>query len=189
MSKARDRWLNEGLDVLESDGAAGVRIDRIAARLGLSKGSFHHHFDGADGFKRDLLAHFEELTIATLEGAIHDAGAPGDARAILTHLTELVQPSSGFYRPKLDVAVRAWATWDAEVGAVQARIDAARLEALQRVWRPHVDSDNAARVSALLPYLIGVGATVTVPPIGAQELQDVYRILLPLVPPGVPGDE
>ncbi|MHA6668383.1 TetR/AcrR family transcriptional regulator [Homoserinimonas sp. A447] len=182
MSDARDRWLDEGLTVLEADGAAGVRIDRIAARLGLSKGSFHHHFQGADGFKRDLLAHFERLTIETLESAISEAGDPGDARGILSHLTELVRPSSGFYRPRLEVAVRAWATWDAEVGAVQARIDAARLGALQRVWRPHVDSDDAARAAALLPYLIGVGATVIVPPVEAQELQDVYRILLPLVP-------
>jgi AcrR family transcriptional regulator len=178
---ARDRWLNEGLDVLESEGAAGIRIDRIAARLGLSKGSFHHHFDGADGFKRDLLAHFEQHAIATLETAIGDGGAPGDARAILSHLTDLLHPGSGFYRPKLEVAVRAWATWDAEVGAVQARIDAARLAALQRVWRPHVDSDEAARAAALLPYLIAVGASV-VPAVEAEALQDVYRILLPLVP-------
>lgn len=187
VSEARTRWLNEGLDVLEVDGAAGVRIDRIAARLGLSKGSFHHHFNGADGFKRDLLHHFERLTIETLEDAIREAGDPTDARSILTHLTELVRPSSGFYRPNLDVAVRAWATWDAEAGSVQARIDAARLAALQRVWRPHVDSDAAARTAALLPYLVGVGATVIVPPVEVQDLQDVYRILLPLVPEVLEG--
>ena len=120
VSIARERWLNEGLDVLESEGAAGIRIDRIAARLGLSKGSFHHHFAGADGFKRDLLAHIEQQAIETLELAIGDGGEVGDARAVLTHLTDLIGRASGFYRPGLEVAVRAWATWDREVAALQA---------------------------------------------------------------------
>lgn len=75
MSTARERWLNEGLKVLAEEGAAGIRIDRIAARLHLSKGSFHHHFDGAEGYKKALLAHFEQLSIRTLENAIAEVGA------------------------------------------------------------------------------------------------------------------
>ena len=55
--------------MLAAEGAAGVRIDRIAARLGLSKGSFHHHFAGADGYKRDLLAHYEALSVDAVESA------------------------------------------------------------------------------------------------------------------------
>lgn len=182
MSAARDRWLNEGLDVLEAEGASGVRIDRIAARLGLSKGSFHHHFDGADGFKRELLARFEWLTIKALDAAIDDAGAPGDARGILAHLTELIQAGGSLYRPQLDIAVRAWSSWDPDVRAVQTRIDEARLSALQQVWRPHTRDDREARAAALLPYLIAVGATVVVPPVDADELRRVYEMLLPLVP-------
>ena len=185
VSAARDRWLTEGLAVLEAEGAAGVRIDRLAARLGLSKGSFHHHFDGAGGFKRELLAHFERLSIGALDTAIHDAGTPEDARGILANLIELIRPGGGsVYRPRLDLAVRAWSTWDPDVRAVQARIDEARLSALQRVWRPHTKSDEEARVAALLPYLIAVGATVVVPTVEAEELRSVYQILLPLVPEG-----
>ncbi|WP_344896026.1 TetR/AcrR family transcriptional regulator [Nonomuraea antimicrobica] len=183
MSTARDRWLDEGLKVLAEEGAAGIRIDRIAARLNLSKGSFHHHFDGAEGYKKALLAHFEHLSIDMFENAISEVGESGGARVILARLTKLVRPGgTGLYRPELEVALRAWATWDADVRAVQTRLDEARLSALQRVWRSAVASDEEARTAALLPYLLAVGATVVFPPVDADQLRDLYEILLPLVP-------
>lgn len=169
--------------MLVEEGAAGVRIDRIAARLGLSKGSFHHHFDGADGYKRDLLAYFERLSIEALDRAIIAASAQADARSVLGHLTDLIRPAPGsLYRPELEVAIRAWSNSDADVRAVQARIDAARLDALERVWRPYVVDERDARTAALLPYLLAVGASMVSPPIGADELRGVYEVLLPLVP-------
>lgn len=182
MGSARGRWLDEGLLVLATEGAAGVRIDRVAARLGLSKGSFHHHFAGAEGYKRDLLAYVERLATEALERAIAGVDA-GDARAILGRLTELVGTrDAGLYRPELDAAVRAWSASDPEVRAMQARIDAARLAALQRVWRTHVPTDAEARTAALLPYLVAVGAASVMPPLEAEELEAVFALLLPLVP-------
>ncbi|MCT7659163.1 TetR/AcrR family transcriptional regulator [Mycobacterium deserti] len=182
-NNTRDKWLDAGLRALASDGAGAVRIDRIAAKLKLSKGSFHHHFDGAEGYKRELLAHFEAMSVDALEQAIDGVQTSGDARAVLGRLTELVAAGRPeLYWPELEVAVRAWATWDAEVRRVQGRIDKARLTALQRVWRPHVANDAEARVAALLPYLIAIGAAVAVPPVGADELGRVYEKLLPLVP-------
>lgn len=182
MSQARDRWLDEGLRVLATEGAAAVRIDRVAARLGLSKGSFHHHFAGAEAYKRDLLAYFEHLSTEALERAVAEVAA-ADPRAVLGRLTELVGTrGAGLYRPELEAAVRAWSASDPEVRTVQARIDAARLAALQRIWRPQVTTDAEARTAALLPYLVAVGATSITPPLEAEELEAVFALLLPLVP-------
>lgn len=187
-NNTRERWLEAGLRVLAADGADGVRIDRIAARLKLSKGSFHHHFSGAQGYKRKLLEHFEAMAVDALDHAIEAAQDPGDARAVLTRLTDLVAGGrEELYWPELERAVRAWATWDDEVRRVQGRIDKARLTALQRVWRSHVATDADARVAALLPYLVALGATVSVPPVDREELGRVYEMLLPLVPERPPS--
>jgi AcrR family transcriptional regulator len=183
MSDTRDRWLDEGLRILSEEGAAGVRIDRIAARLGLSKGSFHHHFRGATGYKLDLLAHFERQSVGALENAISGMGDVADARAVLAGLTALVRPGeAGIYHPNLDVAVRAWSTWDPDVREVQARIDSAAIAALQGVWKRAVADDDEARTAAMLPYLLAVGASVVVPSVSADELRRMYEMLLPLVP-------
>jgi AcrR family transcriptional regulator len=183
MGTARDRWLDEGLRVLALEGSAGLRIDRIAARSGLSKGSFHHHFAGADGYKRDLLACYEALCVQTMESAIDAVGEGASARDVLASLTSLVSDDRpDLYRPELDVAVRAWATYDAEVRAMQQRVDGARIDALERVWRRAVADPGEARRAATLPYLLAVGAAMVVPPIDADELRAMYEILLPLVP-------
>ncbi|KAA9158988.1 TetR/AcrR family transcriptional regulator [Microbacterium lushaniae] len=186
MSAARDRWLDEGLRVLAEEGAAGLRIDRVAARIGLSKGSFHHHFDGAEAYQHAVLECFERLCIDALNDAIAgqgEAGADLAPREILARLTALIQPhDGGLYRPRLEVAVRAWATTDAEARTVQARVDEARVRALQNVWRPLVDSDDRAHAAALLPYLVAVGGAMAMPPIDAEELKGLFELLLPLVP-------
>ena len=65
---------------------------------------------------------------------------------------------------------------------MQARIDAAVIDALQATWRPLVETDAAARAAALVPYLVSLGAAVTVPPISPSELRDVYELLLEAVP-------
>lgn len=189
MSAARDRWLDEGLVVLAAEGAPGIRIDRLAARLGLSKGSFHHHFDGAEGYKRALLDYVERLMIDALNDAIAYGEGQEDARSVLHRLTELVEPRArGLYRPELEVALRAWAGTDADAREVQARVDDARVAALQRVWRPAVASDAEAHTAALLPYLVAVGATVVTPPVAPDELRSIFRMLVPLIPQPAPPE-
>ncbi len=175
--------MDEGLRVLAAEGAPGVRIDRIAARLGLSKGSFHHHFAGADGYKRDLLAHYEALSVDALESAIAGVGDDASTRDVLGALTAMIRvDDAGLYRPELDVAVRAWSTTDPDVRAVQQRIDTTRIDALARVWSRAAPDAAEARRSALLPYLLAVGAAVVVPPVEVDDLRRLYELLLPLVP-------
>ncbi|WP_157007279.1 TetR/AcrR family transcriptional regulator [Agromyces laixinhei] len=189
MSRARDRWLDEGVDVLAKEGVGGVRIDRIAERLGLSKGSFHHHFAGAGGYKVALLGHLEELLTAPMREAGGHAGGEGDARGILGRLTSLLgEPDADLYRPRLEIALRAWALTDADAAETQARIDSARLAALRRVWSTVTEDEEQARLAALLPYVIGVGATVLVPPVEADDLRRLFEFILPLVPGG-DGDD
>ena len=56
------------------------------------------------------------------------------------------------------------------------------IDALQAAWRPAVESDEAARTAALVPYLVSLGAAMTVPPVSADELRRVYELLLDAVP-------
>jgi AcrR family transcriptional regulator len=188
LSASRDRWLREGVTVLAEEGARGVRIDRIAARLGVSKGSFHHHFAGAAGYKKALLDHVEAMLTVPLRAATANHGEEADARSILGRLTSLLgERDADLYRPRLELALRAWALADADAAITQTRIDSARLAALREVWSTATDDDEQARLSALLPYVIGVGATVLMPPVEADDLQRLYELILPLVP-GRTGD-
>lgn len=184
MAISRTDWLDAGLDVLAHEGVEGVRIDRLATRLGVTKGSFHHHFAGAGGYRTALLDHYERLKLQSLDAAVGARQQQG-TRATLEWLVELAtdEPSS-IRRAELDRAVRAWAHSDPEARATQARVDARVIELLQAAWRPASGSDAEARTAALVPYLVSLGAAATVPPISAAELRAVYELLLGAVPGG-----
>ena len=182
----RADWLAAGLEVLANDGAPAITIERLCRRLGVSKGSFHHHFDGIAGFREALLAAYEQRVTSAFDHAI-EAFADQPPQATLLGLTAGLSGPASTYDPRFEVAMRSWAYSDPGAQAVQRRIDQARIAALEQVWAEITDDPEQARVSALLPYLVAVGASLVLPPIEADELRRVYELLRGLVPPVDPA--
>lgn len=183
---SRSEWLETGLAVLSEEGPNGLRIDRLCRRLDVSKGSFHHHFAGAADFKRALLATYETRVVDALDQAI-DKSTGATPRDALAGLTAAITDSESFYRPDLEVAMRAWAVSDPQVRAVQERVDQRRLQSLQAIWSKMVDDPEVAYIAALVPYLVGIGASLVQPRTPHDQLQRVYDLLLGLVA-GVSGE-
>jgi AcrR family transcriptional regulator len=177
----RSDWIQAGLVAVADNGPDGLRIDRLCRRLGVSKGSFHHHFAGAGDFKQALLAAYEALVVDALNQAIEQTAAD-NPKAALAGLTAAVTSRGSFYRPDLEVAMRAWAFSDPDARAVQERVDSRRLKSLQGIWSRILDDPAAVHTAALLPYLVGIGASLVQPPTPPGQLQRVYELLLALVP-------
>ncbi|WP_410587886.1 TetR/AcrR family transcriptional regulator [Amycolatopsis sp. lyj-23] len=160
---SRRDWLDAGLVLLAEQGAPAVTIERLTERLGLSKGSFYHHFKGTGGFRTALLAHFEtERTTRFVEQA---EAVPDDRLGALLKLVLAPGPGLG-----LEIAVRAWALQDAEARAVQERVDRTRVAYLTEI------SGDAGLAQAL--YLIVVGAGQVVPPLSGRQLEDALELVL-----------
>jgi AcrR family transcriptional regulator len=176
----RSDWLAAGLAAVADNGPDGLRIDRLCRQLRVSKGSFHHHFAGAGDFKLALLSAYETLVVEALDHAIEQI-ATASPTAALADLTAAITDTEGFYRPDLEAAMRAWAFSDAEVRDVQERIDVRRLESLRGIWSKILDDQAAAQTAALVPYLVGIGASLVQPPTPRDQLQAVYQLLLRLV--------
>jgi AcrR family transcriptional regulator len=177
----RSDWIQAGLSALADNGSDGLRIDRLCRRLDVSKGSFHHHFAGAADFKQALLAAYESLVVEALNEAIEQTAADSPKKA-LAALTASITSAESYYRPDLEVAMRAWAFSDSEVRAVQERVDARRLDLLQGIWSRILDDPAAVHTAALLPYLVRIGASLVQPPTPPDQLRSVYDLLLGLVP-------
>ena len=121
MRRSQRDWLLTGLGLLASEG--GVRyltIERLCARLGVTKGSFYHHFADVNGYKTHLLRFVEEE--GTLE-IITQVEVEATPRLKLDRLLDVTLRDIA----PLEVAFRASALQDAEVSAVQQRIDTGRL--------------------------------------------------------------
>jgi AcrR family transcriptional regulator len=175
----RERWLDEGLALLGEQGAAGVTIDALCARLGLTKGSFYHHFRGRSGFRTALLDHFERReTQAFIDIAEADPTAGGGER--LRRLVDAVVADEGG-RPELEVAVRAWAQHSAEARDYVARIDRTRVTYAQRLCREVLGDGDRADDLGRMVYLLMVGAHHVIPPATPDDLARLSGRLLELL--------
>ena len=55
MSRSRDDWIDAAWDALGEGGVESVRIERLARKLGVTKGSFYWHFKNRQGLIDALL--------------------------------------------------------------------------------------------------------------------------------------
>jgi AcrR family transcriptional regulator len=172
----RTEWLDAGLELLADEGAPAVTIERLTGKLGVTKGSYYHHFKGAAGYRTALLEYFEAQFTTRLIDAV-ERQPDAEPAAKLQHLLRLVtsDPDSA----GLEIAVRAWALQDPEVRAAQERVDRARTAYLKELChglKAGLDPDRFAQ----LLYLILIGAEQVLPPIAKDDLRDIYALTLRL---------
>lgn len=171
-------WLEAGLKVLAAEGAPALTIERLTEKMGLSKGSYYHHFKGAGGFRTALLEYFEAQFTARLIDTV-EQHPDADAGAKLKGLLDLVLADEA--KVQLEIAVRAWALQDSEARAAQERVDHARTTYLQQLCRGlgSKQLDDPDRLARLL-YLILIGAEQVLPPVPSSELRELYGMTLRL---------
>lgn len=161
----------EGAKALAEQGAAALTIDGLTARLGVTKGSFYHHFGSQQGYIDALLEFYEsEGTLNVI--AVTDAEP--DARARLRRLLEITTEGP----LQLEVAFRAWALQNAQAREVQARIDAQRIAYLVDLCADVTGSASQAESLAQLLYMIYIGSQQVIPPLEPAAVQRLYREVL-----------
>jgi len=168
--------LHDGLAILAESGIRTLTIDSLSARLGLSKGSFYHHFGGMAGYRQALLEYFEEREnrdfIERANAAPQPAGEPR-----LRHMVADVMAAEGG-RPDLENAVRSWASIDPVARAHLDRIDVARVAFLQEQFEAMGLEPQAAAEFARIAHLMSLGAAQTLPPLAPPEIVRLWDRLL-----------
>jgi len=164
----RRRWLKEGLVLLEEAGAEALTIESLTNRLGVTKGSFYHHFTNYQDFQERLLEFWEEEGTLRIIQVAEQEASPLDKLARVMQAT--LQPS------RLDVALRAWALQDEKVRVHQQRIDQQRLAYLEAlVYATRADRLYARQVTRVF-YSLYVGSQHIIPPIQGEDLSALYRL-------------
>lgn len=123
MQLSRTDWLEKGLELLSAGGPQQVKIDTLCKALGVTKGSFYHHFKHHAAYVSALLEHWKSTYTQQL---IHAVAEIDDPHARSQRLSELVYRKD--MRP--EVAMRAWANSHPEVAATVREVDAERIQYL-----------------------------------------------------------
>lgn len=140
------------LNTLRREGIERVRIERLAADLGVTKGSFYWHFrDRQDLLDRLIEYWFREMTETVFALARRFEGNPRERlEAVLADIT-------GRERARYDIAVRAWAQADKKAARAVRDVDERRLEFLEALLRDLgiAGAEAESRARMLYYYMLG----------------------------------
>jgi AcrR family transcriptional regulator len=166
-------WLDEGLEVLAANGLPGLRVETLARRLGVTKGSFYHHFVDLGDYRRALLGHYEQTcTLEHLEANAALDGLPALTR--LERLADTVQHLETVHSG-LELALRVWAAQDDDARQTLTRVDALRTTYIEGLLAETLGDPAAARDVARSIYYVHIGAQQAQPPATPEEVRRLYR--------------
>jgi AcrR family transcriptional regulator len=150
----RDAWVDRARALLVAKGAAAVKIEPLAALLGVTTGSFYWHFKNRQALLDEVLRHWERTNSTPFFDAVANAG--DNARAQFEGIVSVWLEEDAF-DPAYDSAVRDWARTSAKVENTVRRVDARRIELLHAIFRRLGDREPHALVRARIVYFHQVG--------------------------------
>lgn len=142
----RSAWIDAALQALAAGGPDAIRVEALAARLGVSKGGFYWHFKDRAGLLEEMLDTWEQSVVGDVIAEVESE--PGEPRAKLQHLFELAASATDLL--PVELALRDWSRRDKEVAARLHRVDNQRMEYLRSLFGPIcVDADDVEARSTL----------------------------------------
>ena len=150
--QTRESWVLAALETLHKEGIEKVRVERLAKKLGVTKGSFYWHFKDRTDLLDSLLDYWSnELTQSVLDYAKTFYGDP--RQRIYNTLDEVI----GKERAAYDPAIRSWANHDSQAKRVVAQIDKIRMSFLQGLFVDAGFNEDDAEIRARLMYYYILG--------------------------------
>jgi len=158
VDEAMARWVEAGLAELARGGIDAVRVEVLAARLGVTKGGFYRRFRD----RRALLDQLLETWVRGREAAIEQQTELGKngAGERLKSLIRLYSERVSAHGIAIELAIRQWARSDPTAAAAAAKVDAARLKRVARLYRQLGLDARQAEARAVLFYAFIFGQSL-----------------------------
>ena len=92
------RMIDAGWDQLVRNGIRSLRVEQVAASVGIAKGTFYHFFDSKDDFIYAMLMENRQHAVDVLERTCEEAGAPLDRARMRSWLELLWRSDRNIFR-------------------------------------------------------------------------------------------
>lgn len=170
----RTSWVQEGLRALGIGGPDAVRVEKLAAALGVTKGGFYWHFDDRNALLEEMLDTWERLVVD--EAIARVDGGGGDPRARLRRLFALTESVGGVWR--IELAIRDWARRDAHVADRLRRLDNRRMDYMRRLFGSFCPDADEVEVRCTLGMSLFIANSFFAADHGPHSRSDVLRMAL-----------
>ncbi len=151
---SRSAWIAGSFEALSEGGIDALRVEPLAKRLGVTKGSFYHHFENRRDLRLALLGEWERLGTSRIIDDVSHSSSDGATRLrMLAHETMKSDP----FTDSIETGIRSWAAVDVEVSTVVARVDRRRLGFTEGLFSEVGLSRGLAKRRSLLLYRVLIG--------------------------------
>jgi AcrR family transcriptional regulator len=159
--RGHDRWIDAGLKELGRGGIERVRVEVLAARLGITKGGFYRRFKDRRALLDALLATWARGRIAAVEQqtALGDESPADRLKSVIRLYSARVNPEG----MAIEMAIRQWARSDPAAAAAVARVDTARMKNVAQLYARMGFGSDEAQARALLFYAFIFGQGLMFP--------------------------
>ena len=169
-------WLNAGRAVILKDGFKGLTLQVLLERLGVTHGSFYHHFKNRKALTEALLEEWQqEMAVNIIESTKQIA----DLNARVDTLIQIGIEQSE--QTQLEVAIRAQAFSDPVVENYVKQVDLLRLEHSRALALAATGDPERAEILGNMIHAIFVGSQQIYPPFGDEQITSIYRELKRLI--------
>lgn len=151
----RHEWIEGATDALADEGVAGMCVESLAKRFGVTKGSFYWHFKD----RQDLL---DAVLQTWKEDRIRDVERCATAGSEREQLLQIID-ADGSKAIAIELAVRDWARREARARAVVEEVDRCRVASASRLFVANGLGDDEARSRSLLLYAYVLGQSLMSP--------------------------
>ncbi|EHN12203.1 Transcriptional regulator TetR family [Patulibacter medicamentivorans] len=145
-----EAWVQAALDTIEESGVAGLAVEPVARRLGVSKGGFYHHFADRRALLRAALGLWEERFVVAQSARFEAIPDPRE------RLRSLLRLAIVELQPTVITKLMA-ADEDPDVAAALERATVRRLAMLERAFADLGLPAARARTRARLAYSAYLG--------------------------------
>jgi AcrR family transcriptional regulator len=163
-------YYDAAFGVLAERGPSGLTIAALCQRLGVTKGSFYHHFNDLPTFNQGLLEHWasEHATrLIALSESITDSA----------ERFELLQGIAVGLPHDAEAAIRAWSWSDPMVADVVHRVDQARLAHLTAAGMDAGRPEDQARLLATISLATLIGMQQLERPTQRRTMEHIFSEL------------
>ena len=154
----RENWIESATDVLAREGLGGLRIEVLAKRCGVTKGSFYWHFKDRQDLLTAMLEYWKEGRIRDIEKTT--SVTPGREREQLHFAIEVYGASRNRKGMAIELAVRDWARHDPQAATFVEAVDLYRLECTRKLFVAAGMTDAEAKSRSLLLYACVFGLSL-----------------------------
>ncbi len=185
-SLTRNDWIAAATDMLVDQGIDAVRIDVLAKRIGMTRGSFYWHFESREDLLRSVLQTWREHTTEALTQRLESSST--DPREQLRDVLSLPFRGRAAARAaRIELAIRAWARRDALARQFVDEGDASRIAYAAQIFSSLGFAAGEARHRAVMAYGLDVACSQFTAAGGVWKPDELQRFAARLLAETVPS--